>query len=827
MAILLLPTLGKAADFDGSIYVKKEHKSWPELMNFYYPGVTKIGQDNSGDYADYSIGLDIHSNTPIKSIKIFDSDSKKTINLSPTPDEYKSCFATIESLLLNDNPLSLSDAVSLASFSCINSSGRYSVSYPNSSYYFKSSVPLYLSKKYYEDGNDKATYDAATGFTSATKDCDTTFNSCNSSLQSCKTSCSSKSDYTTCIKNMNDCVTKNGYGSATCLAYDCGKINLNCQAACDKSKPCATDHDACLLDAQTSQLVSPVDYSSITGDACYSGFTGNLADTSCNDAGFITVTVTFTDGSTKNAYLWSKNQFFWYSDTSSFAPFGKDPKSYKNDAKLQSLLTSLTPTPPANTDKSLNMYWRDGKCNCENTDYTANAWCGADSDCNDGNTCTDDKCDLKTHMCSSSPSTAGKSCEDGSACTTGDKCNGAGVCNPGETCPSSDPTKIGFCSSNTCQYTASGGDECSSSDPKDAAGNIIKCNDNNPNTIDSCKSIPAPPGQYFDTNVCAHTPIAGTGTCASVADCNDNLPCTEDTCSMSSSTIGLKSVKTCQHKEIPGCISCRADNACTALTNGCVEGVCDIIKPSVYGVCKTAANPDFNCADKDSCTNDACDISTGNCTHVKDTVACPDIPKCKRDADCPDDGNTCTDNKCNVSTGVCEVKNNTASCDDGDRCTTGDICDRGTCKAGTGKLACDDANPCTDDSCDRKLGCVKTNDDTNICNDNDKCTDDICRAGVCKSAKNANLCPSCGDGIVQTGEACDDGNKVNNDDCTNTCARPNCGDGILQTQKSEVCDDGNKVDSDQCTNACKLPACGDGIKQVGEECEDGNKVNND
>jgi OmpA-OmpF porin, OOP family len=44
-----------------------------------------------------------------------------------------------------------------------------------------------------------------------------------------------------------------------------------------------------------------------------------------------------------------------------------------------------------------------------------------------------------------------------------------------------------------------------------------------------------------------------------------------------------------------------------------------------------------------------------------------------------------------------------------------------------------------------------------------------------------------------------------------------CGDGILAT--TEACDDGNTDDTDGCTNRCTIAACGDGIKQVAEECD--------
>jgi len=77
--------------------------------------------------------------------------------------------------------------------------------------------------------------------------------------------------------------------------------------------------------------------------------------------------------------------------------------------------------------------------------------------------------------------------------------------------------------------------------------------------------------------------------------------------------------------------------------------------------------------------------------------------------------------------------------------------------------------------------------------------------------------PRCGDGHLDAGEECDDGNLVNDDGCTNTCKLPVCGDGIVQA--GEQCDDGNAVNNDGCTNTCRLPACGDGIVQAGEQCD--------
>lgn len=89
---------------------------------------------------------------------------------------------------------------------------------------------------------------------------------------------------------------------------------------------------------------------------------------------------------------------------------------------------------------------------------------------------------------------------------------------------------------------------------------------------------------------------------------------------------------------------------------------------------------------------------------------------------------------------------------------------------------------------------------------------------------------SCGDGQVQAGEECDDGNQTNTDACTTQCKNARCGDTWVQ-YPAEECDDGNQIAADGCTNACKTPSCGDGVVQPlswqPEQCDDGNQSSED
>jgi len=86
----------------------------------------------------------------------------------------------------------------------------------------------------------------------------------------------------------------------------------------------------------------------------------------------------------------------------------------------------------------------------------------------------------------------------------------------------------------------------------------------------------------------------------------------------------------------------------------------------------------------------------------------------------------------------------------------------------------------------------------------------------------------CGDGVIHAGfEQCDDGNGSDGDACPTTCVPARCGDGFVQAEV-EQCDDGNAIDDDACRNSCVAATCGDGVVEAGvEQCDDGNGDNTD
>jgi cysteine-rich repeat protein len=98
---------------------------------------------------------------------------------------------------------------------------------------------------------------------------------------------------------------------------------------------------------------------------------------------------------------------------------------------------------------------------------------------------------------------------------------------------------------------------------------------------------------------------------------------------------------------------------------------------------------------------------------------------------------------------------------------------------------------------------------------------------ACNGEGDVGYAPTCGDGIVEGGEQCDDGNNNNGDTCLVNCRLASCGDGVVRAG-FEVCDDGNVRDGDACASDCSTGAgCGNGLIDVGETCDDGNTSDSD
>ena len=434
---------------------------------------------------------------------------------------------------------------------------------------------------------------------------------------------------------------------------------------------------------------------------------------------------------------------------------------------------------------------------CDGVDNNCNGLTDEGS-CDDGNPCTQDKCDGKGGCVNLAQD--GTPCDaDASVCTVGDSCV-AGTCKPGKpkNCDDQNP-----CTQDLCEPTTG----CAQTNDDGAP-----CSDDNPCTIgDTCKSagcVPGKPKACVGGDACTLAKCnQADGSCAysnagNGTPCDDGLLCTQSDSCATGLCVGLP-------------VGCTDDNACTL--DACDPKSGCTFKPLAAGACSdgsacTSADAcasggcvgqAVSCDDKNPCTSDSCD-PVGGCVHGNASGVCDDgdactssdtcsagvcvgggnVCPCKVEADCPDDGDVCNGTSvcdtsavpygCKIKVGSVVTCNgdacNTATCDaktgacglqpvtdgvgcdaDGSLCTTGDACAAGSCKSGPA-VDCDDTNSCTADACVPAKGCVNTPLTASACDaDGDLCTqNDACSAGICVPGKKV----LCDDNDLCTNDAC-------------------------------------------------------------------------
>jgi cysteine-rich repeat protein len=109
-------------------------------------------------------------------------------------------------------------------------------------------------------------------------------------------------------------------------------------------------------------------------------------------------------------------------------------------------------------------------------------------------------------------------------------------------------------------------------------------------------------------------------------------------------------------------------------------------------------------------------------------------------------------------------------------------------------------------------GCTDRKPGTNFCDKDtlNQCGPDLVTSsvlescdGLCVETSTSASCqaPSCGDGKVESGEECDDGDTDDTNACTAYCYKAYCGDGSVYAGH-ELCDDGNNATGDSCSIVC-------------------------
>ena len=385
--------------------------------------------------------------------------------------------------------------------------------------------------------------------------------------------------------------------------------------------------------------------------------------------------------------------------------------------------------------------------------------CVTNTDCNDGNPCTNDAC--SGGSCSYSPSGAGgcgpvavcgnslleitESCDDGNT-VAGDGCSAACL------------IELGY--------------ECM------MAG--MPCTDINECDVgtDNC-----------DMNASCHN-LPGTYTCICLSGYEgDGVTCTDiDECALNTDNCDMNA--TCNNT--PGSFTC----ACNMGYEG--NGV-------------TCTDIDECALDTDNCdTNATCANTPGSftCTcamgYEGDGVTCTDIDECALDTDNCDTNATCTNTPgsfdCGCGTGY---EGDGVTCTDLDECVLAtDNCDgHATCTNTPGSFNCvchngyyGDGVTCATECGDGFVAGEEKCDDGNTAVGDGCDMSCVVEAGwTCGGAPSVCTAGQCGDGILAAVEGCDDGNATSGDGCSVICA----------VEANWVCEGQPSI----CTNPCANGKC--------------------
>ncbi len=424
--------------------------------------------------------------------------------------------------------------------------------------------------------------------------------------------------------------------------------------------------------------------------------------------------------------------------------------------------------------------------------------------CDDGNTLDTDGCvnPLPTGFCQIA------SCGDGRVRSVG---------SPTEQC---DATTL---PSATCDVDCTNR-VCGDGQRNAAAGET--CDDGNALSGDGCSS-----GCAIESGFTCTGPANGLSTCTG-ANCGNGVVNPGEACDAATLPTATCDVDCTARTCGDGIRSTAApaevcDDGNTINGDGC-SSTCTLETGSPGFTCLTPANA------LTTCTGSICGNSVVNAPEQCDTGSA--TAGCDANCTFP----VCGDNTLNAAAGE--------QCDD-NNVVNGDGCSS-TCKTET----CGDGVIDTGEACDHNGGSADVFPPGLTCTSfgftggslTCTTTPTVCRVST------ASCTGICGNGVVNSGETCDDGNGTNGDGCSScavdanfTCTgspsvcAANCRNGVINA--GEQCDDNNANGTDGCSNTCTVNAgftctgspsvctanCGNGVVNGSEACDDGNGTNGD
>ncbi len=423
-------------------------------------------------------------------------------------------------------------------------------------------------------------------------------------------------------------------------------------------------------------------------------------------------------------------------------------------------------------------------------------------------------------------------CDDGNL-TIGDGCNATCKVETGNACNGAAPGSVGNTSCASGQCDSIGNAAPGVCEALNVCGNgLIEategCDDGNLTAGDGCNGTcrietgtacnGSGPGSTGNAScasgLCDAIGNTVPGVCEAIGACGNGLRETGEGCDDANTTAGDGCGPTCLIENGRVCASTGpgfTDN------RSCESGICDALGNAAPGVCEPAST----CGNSVREAGEGCD--DGNATAGDGCSATCLIENARA---------------CNVSTpgvvnnascvsGVCDTTGNASP----GLCESAGVCGNGVREAGEG---CDDGNASPGDGCNAT--CLVENGAA--CNGNapGATGSASCASGDCNTTNGApGVCRannSCGNGVRESAEGCDDGNTTTGDGCNATCLIENgtaCnaaapGASGNASCASGVCD----VTGQSAPGVCEAAnACGNGVREASEGCDDGNVAGGD